>query len=114
MTIDINKIKAAALDATQTPWEFWQGYVATDIDSDGGVIICERPRPSGGKFQKVVDSNFKYIATANPSAVLELIERLEAAELATQVAYMQSETHKAALYKALDNTEAVKEQANDA
>lgn len=80
MTIDLAKIKAAALAATQTPWEFWQGYVATDIDSYGGVIICERPRPSGGKFQKATDNNFKHIATANPAAVLELIERLEAAE----------------------------------
>lgn len=46
---------------TPEPWEFWHGYVATDIDSDGAVIICDRPNPSGGKFQKQVDENFKRI-----------------------------------------------------
>lgn len=80
MTIDIDKLEAAAKAATQDEWEFWNGYVATDIDSDGGVIICNRPTPSGGKFQKQIDANFKYIATANPQAVLELIARLREAE----------------------------------
>lgn len=78
--IDIDKLEQAALAATQGEWEFWQGYVATDIDSEGKVILCERPRPNGGKFQKAIDNNFKFIATANPSAVLELITRLRAAE----------------------------------
>jgi hypothetical protein len=78
--IDLDKLKRLAQKATPGPWSFWHGWVATDIDNDGGVIIAERPTPSGGKYQARVDANFDYIAAANPAVILELIDSLEAAE----------------------------------
>jgi len=78
--IDINSLRRLAQAATPGPWEFWHGMIATDIDNDGGVVIANRPTPSGGKLQARVDTNFQYIVAANPAAITELLDRLEAAE----------------------------------
>ena len=77
---DTNELRRLAQAATPGPWHFWRGWVAADIDSDGGIIIAERPTPSGGKYQARVDGNFRFIAAANPAAITELLDRLEAAE----------------------------------
>ena len=77
---DTNELRRLAQAATPVPWHFWRGWVAADIDSDGGIIIAERPTPSGGKYQARVDGNFRFIAAANPAAITELLDRLEAAE----------------------------------
>lgn len=78
--IDINELRRLAQAATPGPWQFWHGWVAANIDNDGGVVVAERPTPSGGKYQAKVDANFKFIAAANPAAINELLDRLEAAE----------------------------------
>ena len=78
--IDINELRRLAQAATPGPWQFWHGWVAANIDNDGGVVVAERPTPSGGKYQAKVDANFKFIAAANPATVIELLDRLEAAE----------------------------------
>ena len=78
--IDINSLRRLAQAATPGPWEFWHGMIATDIDNDGGVVIANRPTPSGGKLQARVDTNFQYIVAANPAAITELLDRLEEAE----------------------------------
>ena len=77
---DTNELRRLAQAATPVPWHFWRGWVAADIDSDGGIIIAERPTPSGGKYQARVDGNFRFIAAANPAAITELLDRLEEAE----------------------------------
>lgn len=78
--VDINELRRLAQVATPGPWHFWHGWVAAEIDKDGGIVIVERPTPSGGKYQARVDANFKFIAAANPQAILELLDRLEVAE----------------------------------
>ena len=78
--IDINELRRLAQAATPGPWQFWHGWVAANIDNDGGVVVAERPTQSGGKYQAKVDANFKFIAAANPATVIELLDRLEAAE----------------------------------
>lgn len=78
--IDTKELRKLAQAATPGPWDFWHGMVATDIDNDGGVVIANRPNRSGGKYQVRVDANFQHIAAANPSAILELLARLESAE----------------------------------
>ena len=77
---DINEMRRLVQDANQEMWVFWHGIVATDVDSDGAVVVAERPTPSGGKYQARVDARLKFIAAANPAAISELIDRLEAAE----------------------------------
>ena len=87
--IDTKELRKLAQAATQGTWEFWHGMVATDIDNDGGVVIAQRPTPSGGKLQARVDANFQHIAAANPSAILELLGCLDAAEKAVAEAYQR-------------------------
>lgn len=73
--IDIEKIEAAALAATQGEWihQPW-GNEGSDVQiKDGNVYTTLAANCTG------VDADF--IAAANPSAVLELIEMLKAAEL---------------------------------
>ena len=78
--IDINELRRLAQAATPGPWRFWHGWVAANIDSGGGKVIAERPTPSGGKYQRRVGTNFQFIAAANPAAIAELLDRLEAWE----------------------------------
>ena len=78
--IDTKELRRLAQAATPGPWQFWHGWVAANIDNDGGVVVAERPTPSGGKYQAKVDANFKFIAAANPATVIELLDHLEAAE----------------------------------
>ena len=68
--IDIEKLKQAALAATQGEWSSYNTIVYLP-NVYGGFDLHDSPNPV---------NNAAYIATANPSAVLELIERLEAAE----------------------------------
>ena len=85
--IDTKELRRLAQAATPGPWQFWHGWVAANIDNDGGVVVAERPTPSGGKYQAKVDANFKFIAAANPAAITELLDRLEAAESARRDDY---------------------------
>ena len=77
---DTKELRRLAQVATPGPWQFWHGWAATRIDSDDGTVIAERPIPSDGKYQARADGNFRFIAAANPSTVIELINRLEDAE----------------------------------
>ena len=75
--IDIEKIKRAALAATQSTWAYDQRSSAIvtitkhEVKAVADFGACSLPE---------CEANATFIATANPSAVLELIERLEAAE----------------------------------
>jgi len=69
MTLDIEKIKDAAMAAT---WGEWSSYgTLVYLNVYGGFDLHASPNPI---------NNATHIATANPQAVLELISRLEAAE----------------------------------
>lgn len=85
--IDIKKIKQAALAATPGPWV--SDYEDTDaslLDPDEYIdISIWQGKAFDGKFINNIAfdnciANATHIATANPSAVLELIARLEDAE----------------------------------
>jgi hypothetical protein len=68
--IDIEKMKQAALSATQGEWDSYETKVYLSGTAGGFDLGCS---PNA-------EANADFIATANPSAVLELIARLEAAE----------------------------------
>lgn len=104
--IDTKDLRRLAQAATPGPWHFWHGWVAADIDRDGGVIIAERPTPSGGKYQARVDGNFRFIAAANPAAISELLDRLEAAE-------RERDNYKVAYNEWTEKTEWVQRGIND-
>ena len=104
MNIDIDGLIELAKKATPEPWELYHGFVATDLDADGAVVIAERPARSGGKQQKQVDSNMAYIAAANPAVILALCERLREAEKTIQNAL--SELKAGDVRSAIDQLEA--------
>lgn len=91
--IDIENLKAAAQAATPGPW--WSGEC---VPADGHALAwlgqsfvdCE-----GGQRNYVAPSrDADFIATANPSAILELIERLEKAEKdAARLDFITANTH---------------------
>lgn len=96
LVLDIEKIKAAAMAATQGVWEV-QGihsdapYIFADQNNGlNNPTVCNfyddvTPEDSvtcGAWYESHENAiaNANYIATANPQAVQELIARLEAAE----------------------------------
>ena len=92
--IDLAKIKAAALAAKTDVWElatpqppkYFDGYI--DPDSGGEFVELQVGRNlsygllvwrmEDDEVSPQCQANANFIATATPSAVLELIERLEA------------------------------------
>ena len=83
--IDLKAIRAAAEAALyEAPWRYeptgqsvWAGntYMVADIRGWGHLQYL----PNGEALQ---DATGVFIATANPAAILELLDRLEAAEKA--------------------------------
>ena len=84
--LDIDKLEQAALAATPGPWKYntnlgW-AYPQTNIESANGTQIT---RFVDGELQfsctvgkaELEWKNAEYIAAANPSTVLELINRLK-------------------------------------
>ena len=96
MTTDLEAIKQAAQAATPGPWE-WEAddgslltLWAKDAVGHGFILSCYRCK----KCQERDDiclwpnkENSKFIALANPAAVLALCERMERAEEALQDLY---------------------------
>ena len=79
MTLAIEKIKAAALAATQGEWRTTDRGDAGRLDVVA-LLESEVFKDRLTLARGVGKQNATYIAAANPSAVLELITRLEAAE----------------------------------
>lgn len=94
MNIDIQKLKAAALSATCEQWEFDQAF--TPIKMVNGEAVGDDPLPYGdvntsAMYQtpdgeevlviasEVGEANGKFIAAANPAAILSLIAAVESA-----------------------------------
>ena len=77
MTINIQKMKQAALAATQGEWKcHWKLQWSIRITDIPGMKYIV----GGRENKQLTEQDATFIATANPSAVLELITRLEAAE----------------------------------
>ena len=74
--IDIEKIKQAALAATKGGWS-----TKDSLHSSNCHVISNKGAGRGICLARQ-DKDATYIAAANPSAVLELIARLESAEKA--------------------------------
>lgn len=115
MSIDLNALKKVALAATPGPWEWygsgamltalvdgdrqqvlWAANAMTADEShlgdeykspDGHVRASLRLGACGDRTEADADANHAFMAAANPSAVLELIARIDAleAELNTPV-----------------------------
>ena len=96
MTIDINELRRMAQAATPGPWigcgpsfgESLPKYlneVAVDRegDEDDGYSVCTTPIG----LEEQCSDDMAFIAAANPAAVSELLDRLEAAEKAVNEAY---------------------------
>ena len=89
--LDIEKIKQAALAATQGEWCFGSFGELLVVPVNDGVPDKNNPIASLGDATFPWDlypssaeryKNAEHIATSNPTTVLELIARLEAAEKA--------------------------------
>lgn len=75
MNINLKAIRAAAEAATKGNWRITaQGKHVVSVDSGR---ICSSPEHMA---EWNWDANAKHIATANPATILELLDRLEAAE----------------------------------
>lgn len=72
MTIDLKSIRAAAEAATPGPWEYRQLEWGNYVTADGQTSVCQ------GALSNT--ASMIHIATANPATILELLDRLEAAE----------------------------------
>ncbi|MFZ5231548.1 ead/Ea22-like family protein [Enterobacter bugandensis] len=80
--IDKRALREAAEKATPGRWEYYPGntsieYNVDSMDEDQGSIVYV---DSGDFTQKQTDLNGTFIAAANPSNVLALLDELEAAE----------------------------------
>ena len=84
MTIDINKLRRLAQAATPGPW-YATGKLTRYVEAriDGGLIqevaACGPTKADGG-YGPQQEANARLIAAANPAAISELLDRLEAAE----------------------------------
>lgn len=84
MTIDINKLRRLAQAATPGPW-YVTGKLTRYVEAriDGGLIqevaACGPTKADGG-YGPQQEANARLIAAANPAALSELLDRLEAAE----------------------------------
>jgi hypothetical protein len=74
MNIDIAALKQSALAATPGPWESRVGACYDEVEVVDGPLICFAAIRGESK------ANARFIAAANPVAVLELIARLDQAE----------------------------------
>ena len=86
MNIDIQKLKAAALAATQGKWE-WDGKV-WDYDRyiEAPWLVNEDNKQVLTGAISATKANAEYIAAANPAAILSLIAALESAAAPQPVA----------------------------
>ena len=84
MTIDTNELRRLAQAATPGPW-YVTGKLTRYVEAliDGGLIqevaACGPTKADGG-YGPQQEANARLIATANPAAISELLDRLEAAE----------------------------------
>jgi hypothetical protein len=89
---DLQQLKALALTATNEAWEFDQAF--TPIRIAGGEVVGDDPLPYGEVNTKALyqtpdgeeclvivsevgEANGRFIAAANPAAILSLIEHIE-------------------------------------
>ena len=79
LDINIEKMKQAALAATQGEWKFIDVVGACSVHAGQRQVLRYSYSPDSENR-----ANAEHIATANPSGVLELITRLEAAEAASK------------------------------
>jgi hypothetical protein len=84
MTIDIDKLRRLAQAATPGPW-YVTGKLTRYVEAriDGGLIqevaACGPTKADDG-YGPQQEANARLIAAANPAAISELLDRLEAAE----------------------------------
>lgn len=106
MTIDINELRRLAQEATPGPWLFRTAptsaglcHIVSAADWKGAFIYGDGIRKGVDdalpKAQELA-ANARLIAAANPEAISELLDRLEAAEkerdtLRTKVAEMEKQ-----------------------
>ncbi len=98
--IDIEELKKAALAATQGEWVFGSFHELLVVPVRDGIPDKYDPIANLGETAIPWDmdtysaeryKNAEHIATANPSAILELIARLEAAESQLETIAQQAE-----------------------
>ena len=84
MTIDTNELRRLAQAATPGPW-YVTGKLTRYVEAliDGGLIqevaACGPTKADGG-YGPQQEANARLIAAANPAAISELLDHLEAAE----------------------------------
>lgn len=77
--IDLNELRRLAKAATPGPWMI--DYVGVGFEvAAGESVIAQSQQVQGDRHHKARKANATFIAAANPAAITELLDRLEAAE----------------------------------
>lgn len=84
--IDLQKLRALAMAATAGPWDMQTGVYA-DPDGDDDLSFARGPmikRDSGdtwnGRWRQQARANANFIAAANPTTILALLDRIDELE----------------------------------
>ena len=92
MTIDLDKLEAAAKAATSGPWVATKEYANRWGVSPSPTDIYPVASVYGHGDLTKIEADATYIAATNPAAVLELIRRLRDAEVdAKRYRYLRNE-----------------------
>ena len=82
---DRNKLRELCEKATPGEWEYWTSNSMKRIVAETGGDVIWATRYSNYDGTPVMDEkqegNLEFIAAANPSTVLELLDKIEALEL---------------------------------
>lgn len=120
MTIDINKLRRLAQAATPGPWKVGQ-YLGSPRQFVIHMDVGDKGRGSDVAFTSAnfgndeTIANARLIAAANPTAISELLDRLEAAEKAINEAYQRGyETGQEEIEKERDELRAKIERMDEA
>ena len=87
--IDTNELRRLTQEATPGPWMI--DYVGVGFEvAAGESVIAQSQQIQGDMRHKARKANAAFIAAANPAAISELLDRLEAAEKERDAAELMS------------------------
>jgi hypothetical protein len=92
--IDLAEIEAKARAATQGEWAVNPTLAQIDAFESSPVPVCQMLWPTELRSEAQTFANAAYIAAAQPSVVLELIERVRAAEAKVPEPVVATHRHK--------------------
>lgn len=115
--IDINELRRLTQKATPGPWKILpighgsQKFAVADSEFLSILTVTDEGEATFGTVYD--DADAKFIAAANPAAISELLDRLEAAEQTAQD-YLGIDREKAQIAQHLEAAEKARDNANAA